>query len=92
MRPVSILLLLPTALAAQEYNLALLHANYGQRTAQRELRAFHDIADHYRVPDDHRLVIDQTHLARIGGSALTDERQPIPPADLASSTIPSTYV
>ena len=37
------------ALAAQEYNLAFLHLSYGQRTQQRERRAFEEIADFCRV-------------------------------------------
>ena len=32
------------AIAHQEYDLAFLHVNYGQRTQNRELKAFHDIA------------------------------------------------
>ena len=35
---------------AQGYELALLHADYGQRTQARERQAFHDIADFYDVP------------------------------------------
>ena len=57
-------------IAAQEYSLALLHLNYGQRTEGRELKAFHAIADHYSAA--RRLVISMEHLARIGGSSLTD--------------------
>ena len=80
------------ALAAREYRIALLHANYGQRTEQREQQAFHDIADHYAVPPERRLVIDLRHLAAIGSSALTDRGIAVPPADLANPDIPSTYV
>jgi 7-cyano-7-deazaguanine synthase len=31
------------------YNPAFLHMNYGQRTEKRELKAFHDIGDHYDI-------------------------------------------
>jgi 7-cyano-7-deazaguanine synthase len=48
-----------------------LHVNYGQRTQDRELKAFHDICDHYAI--EHRLVVDISHLAAIGGSSLTDK-------------------
>jgi 7-cyano-7-deazaguanine synthase len=48
-----------------------LHVNYGQRTQDRELKAFHDICDHYTI--EHRLVVDISHLAAIGGSSLTDK-------------------
>jgi 7-cyano-7-deazaguanine synthase len=98
-RPLAVVLLsggmdscVTTAIAAEEYDLALLHANYGQRTERRELQAFHAIADHYHVPHERRLVIDQRHLADIGGSALTDESMPVPKADLAATDIPVTYV
>ena len=37
------------AIAHQQYELALLHLNYGQRTEKRELQAFYDIADFYKV-------------------------------------------
>ena len=51
--------------------LAFLHISYGQRTEERERRAFNDIADHYQV--DQRLDISIEHLAKIGGSSLTDK-------------------
>ena len=109
-KPVAVVLLsggmdscVTAAIAARDHDLALFHANYGQRTEQRELRAFRDIADHYAVPADHRLVLDQRHLAQIGGSALTQPDIAIPAADLsptirrgqtglASTDIPATYV
>lgn len=85
------------AIADQDYNLALLHVNYGQRTEGRELRAFGEIADFYRASK--RLVVNIEHLKIIGGSALTDENIPVPDSAQASSTvtshtssIPSTYV
>lgn len=78
------------AIAAQEYELALLHASYGQRTERRERRAFEDIADFYKVRD--RLVARLDHFQQIGGSSLTDERIPVAEANLASRAIPSSYV
>jgi 7-cyano-7-deazaguanine synthase len=78
------------AIAAENYDLALLHINYGQRTEKRELKSFNDIADFYKV--DKRLVIDHTHLAEIGGSSLTDMKQDIRKADLSDKSIPSSYV
>src|SRR6266536_6164229 len=51
--------------------LAFLHVSYGQRTEDRERRAFEQIADHYSVQK--RLAISLEHLAKIGGSSLTDE-------------------
>ena len=81
-----------TAAIAQNENdeLAFLHVSYGQRTEQRELRAFEALADHYDVKL--RLVISLEHLARIGGSSLTDPAIAVTPADLMSQSIPSSYV
>ena len=81
-----------TAAIAHEENdeLAFLHVSYRQRTEQRELRAFEALADHYDVKL--RLVISLEHLARIGGSSLTDPAIAVTPADLASQSIPSSYV
>lgn len=78
------------AVAAQDFELAFLHINYGQRTEKRELKAFHDIGDYYRVKE--RLVVDISYLAQIGGSALTDKSIDVPKADLTNKEIPITYV
>jgi 7-cyano-7-deazaguanine synthase len=86
-----------TAIASRSFSLALLHVNYGQRTEERELRAFHAIADHYQAM--RRLVVSIEHLKVIGGSSLTDHRMPVPEVDGSRSAttnpqcaIPSTYV
>ncbi|MCX7798283.1 MAG: 7-cyano-7-deazaguanine synthase QueC [Melioribacter sp.] len=79
-----------TAIANQEYDLALVHINYGQRTEKRELKAFNDIADFYNV--DKRLIIDFTHFAKIGGSSLTDYNIEVSKANLESKEIPTSYV
>ena len=81
-----------TAAIAREENaeLAFLHASYGQRTEARERRAFEQLADFYGV--GRRLVVSLEHLARIGGSSLTDPSIPVPEADLASTEIPTSYV
>ncbi len=77
-------------IAAQDYNIALLHLNYGQRTERRELKSFHEIADHYGAFK--RLVISMEHLSLIRGSSLTDPSVPVSKADLANKSIPSSYV
>ena len=81
-----------TAAIAREENeeLAFLHVSYGQRTEERERRAFEEIADVYDVTE--RLAVSIEHLARIGGSSLTDESIPVSEADLASRKIPTSYV
>jgi len=78
------------ALANKEYDLALAHINYGQRTQERELQAFNDIADFYNAKE--RIIIDFNHLAKIGGSSLTDKSMKINDADLESQEIPTSYV
>lgn len=79
------------AIAREENNeLAFLHISYGQRTEQRERRAFDDLADHYQVKL--RLAVSIGHLSRIGGSSLTDNRIPVTSANLGYPGIPSSYV
>lgn len=76
--------------AGESAETAFLHINYGQRTEERERQAFNDIADHYRVKE--RLEISIEHLAKIGGSSLTDEQIAVSEADLVSKEIPTSYV
>lgn len=76
-------------------NVALLHASYGQRTQQRERRAFDEIANFYNARQ--RLIADLSYFRQIGGSALTDSKISVPENSLDSagahrSTIPVTYV
>ncbi len=86
------------AIANEQFRLAFLHVNYGQRTEARELRAFNGIADFYKV--EKRLAVSIEHLKVIGGSSLTDTNIPVPETDslrtqnlkLKTSSIPSTYV
>ena len=79
------------AIAARENDaLAFLHISYGQRTEARERKAFNDIADHYRVKG--RLDVSIEHLAKIGGSSLTDGAIAVTEADLESKEIPTSYV
>ncbi|TDI86247.1 MAG: 7-cyano-7-deazaguanine synthase QueC [Caldithrix sp.] len=79
-----------TAIANQTSRLALLHLNYGQRTAERELQAFKELAEFYQV--EKTLVINVDHLSQIGGSSLTDTDIAIAQADLESTEIPTSYV
>jgi len=80
------------ALAARDHEVAMLHASYGQRTAAREERAFHAIADHYGIPEARRLVADLSHLAAMGGSSLTDRSIAVSDGALGREGIPSSYV
>src|SRR3569832_1606460 len=81
-----------TAAIANKENdvLAFLHVSYGQRTEKREREAFEALAHHFNVKQ--RLVISLEHLAKIGGSSLTDDRIPVTTADLSAPGIPSSYV
>src|SRR5678816_2648567 len=81
-----------TAAIANKENdeLAFLHVSYGQRTEKREREAFEALADHYNVKS--RLVISLEHLAKIGGSSLTDNRIAVTAANLSAPGIPSSYV
>lgn len=81
-----------TAAIANRENrqLAFLHVSYGQRTEGRERSAFEQIADHYNV--GLRLAVSLEHLARIGGSSLTDSSIPVTTANLTAQGIPSSYV
>jgi 7-cyano-7-deazaguanine synthase len=78
------------AIANLKYRLALIHINYGQRTETRELKAFNDVADFYKV--EKKLVIDFGHFTKIGGSSLTDKSIEVAKADLTNKEIPSSYV
>ena len=79
------------AIAARESaRLAFLHISYGQRTEERERQAFNQIADHFDV--ERRLDISIEHLAKIGGSSLTDDAIAVTEANLDSKEIPTSYV
>ncbi len=82
--------LVTAAIALKDYLPAFLHVNYGQRTEKRELAAFNDIADYYNVTN--RLVVDVSHLAKIGGSSLTDKNIEVTKAILSNRDIPASYV
>jgi len=77
-------------LAVRDYDVALLHFDYGQRTAARERQAFVAMADHFGVQQ--RLVVETTFFRQIGGSALTDEHLAVPETGVDPSSIPVTYV
>lgn len=93
------------ALAARDHDAAALHVSYGQRTEQRERRAFLAICDRLGIRD--RLLVRNDLFRAIGGSALTDDRLAVPQAeggfqgrdpgvarvsDPCTPTVPVTYV
>lgn len=96
-RPLSVVLMsggldscVTAAVARRNYDLALCHANYGQRTVARELRAFRAQAAFFGV--DLTLEADLSFLGQIGGSSLTDRGQAVPLGAEEPPGIPSTYV
>jgi 7-cyano-7-deazaguanine synthase len=78
------------ALAAREHRLAFLHASYGQRTEDQELRCFHALADHFAA--ETRLVVEFPALRQIGGSSLTDAAIPVREGEPLAGMVPTSYV
>jgi 7-cyano-7-deazaguanine synthase len=83
------------ALAARDFDAAAVHISYGQRTEERERRAFLGICDRLGIHD--RLTVRNEALRAIGGSALTDPDIAVPESPLIEhrmigQDIPVTYV
>ena len=78
------------ALAARTHRLAFLHANYGQRTEEKELASFRLLAAHFAA--EHTLVVDFTALSAIGGSSLTDRSIAVREAEPEGGVVPTSYV
>ncbi len=74
----------------QGFDTSALHLNYGQKTQERELKAFHDLCEHFEIKN--RLVVDVSFLAQIGGSSLTDDTIEVSDANPENTIIPSSYV
>jgi len=78
------------ALAARDHDAAAVHVSYGQRTEEREQRAFFAICDRLGIRD--RLLVRNEALSAIGGSALTDRNIGVPESHPIGHDIPVTYV
>jgi 7-cyano-7-deazaguanine synthase len=78
------------ALAARTHRLAFLHANYGQRTEEKELACFRLLAAHFAA--EHTLVVDFTALSAVGGSSLTDRRVAVREGEPEGGVVPTSYV
>jgi len=78
------------ALAARDYQTSALHVSYGQRTEERERRAFVSICDTLGI--ESRLMVKNDALRVIGGSALTDHKITVPEWHAVGEDIPVTYV
>ena len=71
------------------YEIIAVHFNYGQRTQNRELKAFRDVCNDLKIKNKYE--IDIPFFTQIGASALTDETIEIP-VDGVESGVPITYV
>lgn len=78
------------AIAARDYRLAFLHADYGQRTEAKERDCFQRLAD--RLGVERRLVVDFSALRAIGGSSLTDPSIPVREGAPVAGVVPTSYV
>jgi 7-cyano-7-deazaguanine synthase len=78
------------AVARRDHDLALFHANFGQRSLEQELEAFRAQAAFYKAVAT--LEVDLNYLGAIGGSCLTDLDLPVPTGEVEPPGIPSTYV
>lgn len=75
------------------YDVSLLHIDYGQRTQEREHKAFDDIALFYKI--NNKMTVSIEYLKQMGGSSLTDfsiqvEEDTVP--SKMRNSLPSTYV
>lgn len=71
------------------YEIIAVHFNYGQRTQDRELKAFRDICNDLKILEKYE--IDIPFFTQIGASALTDENIDIPTSGIETG-VPVTYV
>jgi 7-cyano-7-deazaguanine synthase len=78
------------AVARLDYDLALFHANYGQRSLEQELEAFRAQVAFFQATAT--LEADLNYLGVIGGSSLTDLDRAVPTGEVEPPGIPSTYV
>jgi len=74
----------------QGFEVCALHVHYGQKTQEREGKAFTDICTHFQIKQI--LDIDISHLSAIGGSSLTDSSIKIEKANVENTEIPTSYV
>jgi 7-cyano-7-deazaguanine synthase len=81
-----------SAWAAGRYELWLLHADYGQRTAERERTSFEAIAAALQVSEERRLQIQVPVLQQVGGSSLTDRSRAVETGEPDPNRVPGTYV
>ena len=71
------------------YEIIAVHFNYGQRTQDRELKAFRDICDDLKILEKYEINIP--FFTQIGASALTDKNIDVPIGGIEAG-VPITYV
>jgi 7-cyano-7-deazaguanine synthase len=71
------------------YEIIAVHFNYGQRTQDRELKAFRDICEDLKILEKYE--IDIPFFTQIGASALTDKSIDVPTGGIEAG-VPITYV
>ena len=71
------------------YEIIAVHFNYGQRTQDRELKAFRDICNDLDILEKYE--IDIPFFTQIGASALTDKTIDVPTSGVEAG-VPITYV
>ncbi|RYA23467.1 7-cyano-7-deazaguanine synthase QueC [Malaciobacter halophilus] len=71
------------------YEIIAVHFNYGQRTQNRELKAFRDICNDLKIEEKYE--IDIPFFTQIGASALTDKNIDVPVGGVEAG-VPITYV
>ena len=71
------------------YEIIAVHFNYGQRTQDRELKAFRDICDDLEILEKYE--IDIPFFTQIGASALTDKTIDVPTGGVEAG-VPITHV
>src|SRR5574344_2267214 len=72
------------------YELIAVHFNYGQRTQDRELKAFRDICNELNVLEKYE--IDIPFFKQLGANALRDSSIEVPTSGVEKGIVPITYV
>lgn len=78
------------AVSREQYDVHLLHVQWGHRTADRELACFEQLAAWLRV--EQKLVADMSWLASFGGNARTNRKVSIEDLSTLGNATPSTFV
>ncbi len=74
---------------SEGYEVIAVHFNYGQRTQNKELKAFRSICEDLNIKEKYE--IDIPFFTQIGASALTDKTIDVPTSGVESG-VPITYV